>query len=51
VQPDHPRLGIAATREELLKEKFTAYISDEQGAKTFQTTLNIYYPKEYRLSQ
>ncbi|QPK01669.1 LysR family transcriptional regulator [Enterobacter mori] len=42
---DHPRIGTAATREELLNEKFTAYISDEQGVKTFQDDIERALPE------
>ncbi|WP_273960796.1 DNA-binding transcriptional repressor CitR [Enterobacter kobei] len=33
---DHPRLGLKATRDEILQEKFTAYLSDELSVKNFQ---------------
>lgn len=42
---DHPRIGMSATREELLNEKFTAYISDEQGVKAFQENIELALPE------
>lgn len=33
---DHPRLGLHATRDEILQEKFTAYLTDEISVKNYQ---------------
>ena len=42
---DHPRLGLNATTEEILRENFTAYLSDEASVKSYQESAEIVLPE------
>ena len=42
---DHPRMGSHATLEELLKEHFTAYLSDELSVKSYQESADRLLPE------
>lgn len=42
---DHPRIGLHATREEILQEKFTAYLSNELSVKNFQDNAEQLLPE------
>ena len=42
---DHPRLGLNATTEEILRENFTAYLSDEASVKSYQESAEMVLPE------
>lgn len=42
---DHPRMGSHATLEEILQEKFTAYLSDELSVKNYQENTGQLLPE------
>jgi DNA-binding transcriptional LysR family regulator len=42
---DHPRLGDTADREQLQQERFTAFLSDEPGVKSFQEIVTQALPE------
>ncbi|MCX5573560.1 LysR family transcriptional regulator [Enterobacter sp. E-TC7] len=42
---DHPRIGQSATLEELLKEDFTAFLSDELSVKNYQESAEKVLPE------
>lgn len=42
---DHPRLGTTPTQEELLNEKFAAYLSDGSGIKNVQEKIELALPE------
>lgn len=42
---DHPRIGLRATRDEILQEKFTAYLSDEVSVKSYQENAEQLLPE------
>ncbi|MEG5463000.1 DNA-binding transcriptional repressor CitR [Enterobacter chuandaensis] len=42
---DHPRIGLHATRDEILQEKFTAYLSDELSVKSYQENAEQLLPE------
>lgn len=42
---DHPRIGLHATRDEILQEKFTAYLSDELSVKNYQENAEQLLPE------
>ncbi|SCZ30709.1 DNA-binding transcriptional repressor CitR [Enterobacter hormaechei] len=41
----HPRIGHSATTEELLRENFTAFLSDEASVKTYQESAEMLLPE------
>lgn len=41
----HPRLGDSVTNEALIKEKFTAFMTDEPGVKAFQAKASVIFPE------
>ncbi|HGU9823282.1 TPA: LysR family transcriptional regulator [Enterobacter cancerogenus] len=41
----HPRLSVSPTRQDLLNEKFAAYLSDDSGVKTFQEKIEHALPE------
>ncbi|WP_165464852.1 DNA-binding transcriptional repressor CitR [Enterobacter cloacae] len=42
---DHPRIGLNATPDELLRENFTAFLSDETSVKNYQENAEILLPE------
>ena len=42
---DHPRIGSQATLDEILQEKFTAYMSDELSVKNYQENTGQLLPE------
>ncbi|MFO3903223.1 LysR substrate-binding domain-containing protein [Enterobacter hormaechei] len=42
---DHPRIGNAATQEELSNEKYTFFLTEESGVRTYQAVSEQFIPE------